>query len=370
MEKRNKNLVTTSIISVALCGALLVGSSFAWFTDKVESTGNTIKSGELEITATNDSGNVLDANNPMFVAVDKAEPGWSDYATVNVENTGTLAADVKATFTVKGELAPAMWYSFDDGLTKTAMTNGGTFEVQEQQILENAKADIEITYGMYTTAGNDYQNKTLTMDLSIDAKQSTYEEDGFGSDQYDASAVFPISVIPDSGLGLKNTIENASSGSHLVVTETGAYGNSNLDGKDITVDFQDKILTHGNVNARPGFTIENGATLTLDGTTGGIEAGQFLAMINSGKLIVKGGKYTSLFFPSTPIYIDSVDAELYIEGGDFSSVGFGYGDYKKIEITGGTFGYDLGSDADYSIFIPSTHECVPNGTGRYIVQAK
>ena len=312
MEKRNKNLVTTSIISVALCGALLVGSSFAWFTDKVESTGNTIKSGELEITATNDSGNVLDANNPMFVAVDKAEPGWSDYATVNVENTGTLAADVKATFTVKGELAPAMWYSFDDGLTKTAMTNGGTFEVQEQQILENAKADIEITYGMYTTAGNDYQNKTLTMDLSIDAKQSTYEEDGFGSDQYDVDAKYEDEIEVEVNnyndfkaqldAGKKNIKITDVAGvltvdmNEAITIPEGTTVKFSATGTGVMVNVNANIVNNGTINVGPiqtVFQVTTGTTLTNNGTinvNGTVQ--NYGTVIDNGTIVMGTGNWS------------------------------------------------------------------------------
>ena len=48
MKKRKLSLLH-SIIALLLCASMLVGTTFAWFTDKVEVTGNVIKAGNLDI---------------------------------------------------------------------------------------------------------------------------------------------------------------------------------------------------------------------------------------------------------------------------------------------------------------------------------
>ena len=51
MKRKNtaRNALFTSIISLLLCVSMLVGTTFAWFTDSVTSANNVIKSGNLDI---------------------------------------------------------------------------------------------------------------------------------------------------------------------------------------------------------------------------------------------------------------------------------------------------------------------------------
>ena len=48
-SKHTKRALLASILSVVVCAAMLVGSTFAWFTDSVTSAGNIIKSGNLKV---------------------------------------------------------------------------------------------------------------------------------------------------------------------------------------------------------------------------------------------------------------------------------------------------------------------------------
>ena len=50
--KNTKRAMLASALSLALCCAMLLGTTFAWFTDSVTNTGNIIQSGNLNITAT------------------------------------------------------------------------------------------------------------------------------------------------------------------------------------------------------------------------------------------------------------------------------------------------------------------------------
>ncbi|MBQ3552287.1 MAG: hypothetical protein IJA35_03910, partial [Clostridia bacterium] len=51
MSKSNltKKALISSVIALVLCATMLLGTTFAWFTDTVESSGNIIKSGDLEV---------------------------------------------------------------------------------------------------------------------------------------------------------------------------------------------------------------------------------------------------------------------------------------------------------------------------------
>ena len=49
-SKNTKRALLASLLSTVVCCAMLIGSTFAWFTDSVTSTGNIIKSGNLDVT--------------------------------------------------------------------------------------------------------------------------------------------------------------------------------------------------------------------------------------------------------------------------------------------------------------------------------
>ena len=50
MKKQNtKRALLLSALSLLLCVCMLVGSTFAWFTDSVTSANNIIKSGNLDV---------------------------------------------------------------------------------------------------------------------------------------------------------------------------------------------------------------------------------------------------------------------------------------------------------------------------------
>ena len=103
MKRKNatRNALFTSIISLLLCVSMLVGTTFAWFTDSVVSGNNQIIAGNLDI-------DVMYANTPdgtytsienvadLFVAPNGAtkglwEPGHTEVAYLKVVNNGTLA---------------------------------------------------------------------------------------------------------------------------------------------------------------------------------------------------------------------------------------------------------------------------------------
>ena len=50
MTKRStKNALLSSVLALFLCFTMLIGTTFAWFTDSVTSANNIIKSGNLDI---------------------------------------------------------------------------------------------------------------------------------------------------------------------------------------------------------------------------------------------------------------------------------------------------------------------------------
>ena len=47
--KNTKRALLSSVMALFLCFAMLLGTTYAWFTDSVTSSGNIIKSGTLDV---------------------------------------------------------------------------------------------------------------------------------------------------------------------------------------------------------------------------------------------------------------------------------------------------------------------------------
>ena len=48
-KKSTKRALISSVLALVLCFTMLLGTTFAWFTDSATSKGNTIKTGKLDI---------------------------------------------------------------------------------------------------------------------------------------------------------------------------------------------------------------------------------------------------------------------------------------------------------------------------------
>lgn len=238
--KNTKRAMLASALSLALCCAMLLGTTFAWFTDSVTNTGNIIQSGNLNITATvaevdpddtaftiqNDAtGEAVNGGRPFgfgeprdiekvpgaIIGEKNWEPGRSDAKLLTVTNSGTLAAKVKLQFSVTdGGLSEALWYDFirvvdgavDGTFTKRPMNTLKSMEALEFPLLESGdNLQFILVYGMYEEAGNEFQGDSFAADVTILAKQTPKETDGFGSNQYDAAAPYAWSGgTDDEGL--------------------------------------------------------------------------------------------------------------------------------------------------------------------------
>ena len=233
MKDRQKALrrsLWVSALAIVLCCAMLVGTTFAWFTDSVSSSGNKIEAGTLNITATAAgydqnggtavtvpegiiAGNKLTFGEAEDIEAENAkpiisesnwEPGQRNAKLLTVTNSGSLAAKIKLEFNVSnGELTDALWFDFIQVNENTAT---GQFTQRDMSTLNDLAGQVELpvpaggsvsfilVYGMKESAGNEYQGKGFEASVNILAKQNTVEEDGFGNDQYDKDAGYPVLV--------------------------------------------------------------------------------------------------------------------------------------------------------------------------------
>ena len=96
--KTTRRALLMSALSLLLCVSMLVGTTFAWFTDSVTSAGNIIKSGTLEVSMMWAYGKEnpatttwTDAAEGAIFNSDKWEPGYTEARHIAVKNEGTLA---------------------------------------------------------------------------------------------------------------------------------------------------------------------------------------------------------------------------------------------------------------------------------------
>lgn len=92
-KKSTKRTLLTSVLSLVLCMAMLVGTTFAWFTDSVTSGSNVIQSGNLDIEVeyTTDGENWNDLNGATDLFQKGLwEPGHTEVVALKIVNNGSL----------------------------------------------------------------------------------------------------------------------------------------------------------------------------------------------------------------------------------------------------------------------------------------
>lgn len=221
-KKSTKSTLVMSALALVMCISLLVGSTFAWFTDEVSSTGNKIEAGTLNIDmlvmdADGDYASIKASKAPVF-NYDKWEPGYTKAVNVKVVNNGTLAlqyslqiitaqamdedafrlSDVIDVYYASEEVVADTRDAFNAAVasedlklvgTLTDVILGGSM-IQDTLLAKDDADFATIVLKMQETAGNDYQGLSVggTFDLKLFATQFTYEKDSF-DELYDKDAV-------------------------------------------------------------------------------------------------------------------------------------------------------------------------------------
>ena len=262
MTKRHftKKALLMSILSLVLCISMLVGTTFAWFTDSVTSSGNIIKSGKLEVGMYWADGTQAvptakegwtDASKGAIFNYDNWEPGYVEVRHIKIANEGTLALKYKVNIVANGEVSDLAdvidVYYVDPALQiadRSELTEGKKLGTLTEVLaalgqtgngtLKAGQVDtITIALKMQETAGNEYQEKSIGTDFSIQlvATQLTYEGDDFDN-QFDKDALFP-GTSNNQTLGADDVILTTEGENKSVVKLNGELVNDLL-GDDVT----------------------------------------------------------------------------------------------------------------------------------------
>ena len=198
-HKQTKRALLTSVMALALCVVMLVGTTFAWFTDTATTNVNKIEAGKLDVDIVDENGNSLDGRTLSFRdANDSTDILWEPGATFNLDsfkivNKGDLALKYEVVISgFKGDakLLKAIDFTIDGN--ELANWNGILLPEGKSPSAANevvgATGLITISGTMKKEANNDYQGLSLDgISITVYATQYTYEYDSTGN-QYDADA--------------------------------------------------------------------------------------------------------------------------------------------------------------------------------------
>lgn len=237
-NKSTKKALALSIISLVVCVSMLVGTTFAWFTDSVTSGQNTIVSGNLDVELYYADKVTADANGADTTNWQKVtsttdifgynlwEPGFTKVAYFKVVNEGSLALKYKLSADVYDEVVGKTEAGDDIVLSnyiKTALVDvdatrdeilamegtnlRASFGMSAEHLTAGASKVVGMALWMPTTVGNEANHNgtnvpSITFGINLIATQDTVESDSFGSD-YDTEAVYPNITFPSIVTGNK-----------------------------------------------------------------------------------------------------------------------------------------------------------------------
>ena len=214
-----KRALVTSVMSLLLCFTMLLGTTFAWFTDTASSTNNKIVAGTLDLKLLMHNGteyvDIGENKDPIFGdgsiaqnnnAETKWEPGKTQVAYLAIENVGNLDLKYTVKLNLKDstkDLYKVMQYAITPDATNenpaddwdaakgiTVVPGVQNAPAVEVVLEKGATHYFALSLHMLAEAGNEYQGGTITFDILVLATQLTSEEDSFGPD-YDAESPMP-----------------------------------------------------------------------------------------------------------------------------------------------------------------------------------
>lgn len=278
MKRTGTKRLLASFVAIIIAFAMILGTTFAWFTDSSTSSGNKIESGtlkvDLELLAKDGTWNSLKESSAPIFDYNKWEPGYTDVKVLKIENEGTLALKWKAKFVSEDELSiladvidvyvkpsqTELTYPTKDleGYVKVGTVREFVNTIEETtwgELAEGEAAYLGIALKMSGKLGNEYQGLSLggAFDIKIVATQLSAEEDGF-DDSYDADAEFPTEIdVWDGSIdtewffedpdATEFSINSAEAFAGLTALVEGTYASTYSTREALeTVTFEDKII--------------------------------------------------------------------------------------------------------------------------------
>ena len=320
-RKSTKRALLGSVMAMVLCLAMLVGATFAWFTDTASTGVNKIQAGNLDVQLVDENGNSLEGKTLEFKKAANAaegeavlwEPGCTyELPAVYVKNNGKLALKYKVAITgINGsaKLNEVIDWTINDADLSAdhSLSAGATSEA------------LTIKGHMQESAGNDYMNESIDgIAITVYATQDTVESDSFNS-TYDESATYPVANVTELKEALTtggvvavtediktNNIEDTAA-ARIVISQPTTLnlekkiitpddmGKNNVNFCALIVDADTTINAGENggidtgVNGGYGINVRKGATVTING--GYYYGGGTAVQVQEGTLVINGGTF-------------------------------------------------------------------------------
>lgn len=258
-QHSTKKALFSSILALLLCFSMLLGTTFAWFTDSVTSASNIIASGNLDVelyyqVAGQSDWTKVDGNTNVFQKDALWEPGHTEVVKLKVVNEGSLAlkyqlgvnvaSEVTSTNALGGKLKLSdhirygivdgeQSYTRDEAIAAVDATASAlSVAYGTDYVALDAKNDgdtdektVTMVVYMPTAVGNEANAKTgapkpeIKLGLKVFATQASAEEDAFGPD-YDADApVVTYEVTPANVQEYLDGKHGSTTNMKLVLTE-------------------------------------------------------------------------------------------------------------------------------------------------------
>ena len=357
-SKSTKRALITSALAILMCAAMLIGATFAWFTDTASTAVNKIQAGNLDIELeySKDFTEWIKVNDTTKLFEESAlwEPGRTEVVYLRVKNAGNLA--LKYTLGIynlyenRGKNVAGDFYYLSNFVklgaaeadaayadraaaisavqdsAKTLKSIGDTGVVGADLAVNNEKVYAMVLY-MPTEVGNEANPKNndpywaakVSFGISVSATQAMSESDSFDN-TYDEDAATILSAI------------SFSSGKHEITQNMQANGRFGAVQAEKTAQFT--------INA----DVYAVYTKDTSGTTGGAMA---VSADGNSKVIINGGDFRQVSVPADDPVCDLIyalgNATIEINGGTFKAtdptrtLNCKDGSNAKITVKGGSF---------------------------------
>ena len=350
---KTKKALRGSLFALFLCIVLLIGTTFAWFTDSVSTGVNKIQAGnldvELEYSTDCTTWKTADKNTQMFKDDTLWEPGHTEVVYLRVTNAGNLALKYNiATNSYdmeRGKNAAGKLFYIDQYLKIGTAQTDTAFANREEAIA--AIADTEKTIAketpiskdwtvlkageksaptavvlyMPTTVGNEANNvqswrtpSLKGLGLVVNATQATVESDSFNN-TYDENAATTLSTV------------SYSSGQHNITGKIQANGSFGAVQAEGTAQFTIDADVYAVYNNGGAMAVEAGGTSRViinggDFRQVGVPKGDPCDLIyatENATIEINGGTFKAVT-PDNTLNVQDIDrgnARIIVKGGSF-----------------------------------------------------
>ena len=322
MKKNStKRSLLASVLALVMCVSMLVGTTFAWFTDTASTGVNKIQAGTLDVQLLDEQGNTLEGQTLSWKKAagheNEAvlwEPGCTyELQPIVIKNAGNLALKYKIVISgIQGDAAlnNAIEWTITNTSTVTALD-------ADHALAAGAFDTLTIKGHMREDAGNEYQGLSIDgIGITVVATQYTYESDS-NNNQYDVNAEYPVISNAD----FADAIENADAGSVVDlasgtfqlpsnsipagVTITGAgkensvlqVNNGSITSNDVTI--KNIAIKGSGASGTSGSLNISGNNTTIENVNYKGQAGKIAIVVSTGDsnsgTVIKDTKITNAF---------------------------------------------------------------------------